>query len=249
MKKMLGFTLCFCFLFSSYAAEQKNEKPPTLSAEVEMSKYVPANECYVLFLLEASGENMLAAKTLFDRKLNEFSDKLKKDFPQVKLEVTPINIGTKNFMFWRPTENPFSPDIAKILICVLPADESMAVKLMDFGIQLGLLPFCGTSREGSFGAVFYGLKDPEKEIDSLYAPASQKLQKEASKLAGMLHRSVVKMEDVSRFVSHQEGYELRSGEMKINLPSDFCSSDMNRIKVSLVLRANFEVAEKSSGEK
>lgn len=249
MKKLIGFVVCCCLLFSIFSAEQKNERLPTISAEAEVSKYVTATECYVLFLLEASGENMLAAKVMFDRKLNDFSEKMKKEFPQGKLEVTSINIGTKDFSLYRSTEAPFFPTIAKILICILPADELMAIKLLDFGIKSGLTPFCGGSRDSSFGAVFYGLSAPEKEIGSLYAPVAQKLQDEALKLAGMLGCSVAKMDDVSRFVPRQEGYEVRFKDIKIILPSEFCSSDKNKIKVSLILRANFEITKKESGKK
>ena len=138
--------------------------------------------------------------------------------------------------------------MAKVLICTLPPDELMAVRFLDFGMKSGLTPFCGASRDGSFGAVFYGLKDSEKELDGLYPAAAQKLQDEARKLAEILGRSVTKMEDVSRFEPRREGYELQFKDMKVILPSEFCNSDRNKIKVTLILHADFVTEGEKSGE-
>ena len=250
MIKITGSILGCFLLFAAFAAEPKAVPTPTLSVSAEVSKYVPATECYVVFLLETSGENMLAAKTRMDEKLKDFSEKARKEFSPVNVEAISINIGTRDFSSFRVAENPFSPTLAKVLICTLPPEELTAVKFLDFGVKSGLTPFCGTSGDGSFGAVFYSLNDKNlgKEFDGLYALAAQKLQTEVQRLADMLGRKVIKMEAVTRFVHRPEEYELRFKDMKVILPSEFCSSDRNKIKVSLVLHANFVTESKKSGE-
>lgn len=246
MKKAFTFVMIAFLLSSAFAAEQTPEKLPVISAEVEVSKYVGASECYVLFLLEGTGETMTDAKMNFDRKLIDITQKIKKDFPQSKLDVMSVNIGTRDFSTYRAVENPFAPNIAKLLIFVLPPDENMAVKLLDFGIKSGLTPFCGESRDGTFGAVFYGLKNPESEIDQLYPTATQQLISQGKKLAVQLQREVVKMDDITRFSPRENPYELRMKNIKIVLPAEFCAADKNKIKVSLILRANFIIRKKGS---
>jgi hypothetical protein len=171
MKKYFVFIFVAVLCSSVFATEQKIERPPSISAEVEVSKYVSGTECYVLFLLEGTGETMQDAQVNFEHKLTEFIQKSKKDFPQSKLDVVSVNVGTRDFSTYRAAENPFAPNITKLLIFVLPPDENMVVKLLDSGIKAGLIPFCGVSQDGSYGAVFYGLKNPAIEIDKLYPQA------------------------------------------------------------------------------
>lgn len=248
MKKISIFLFCVFFLFCGIAGELKAEKLPTISSEVEVSKYVSATECYVLFLVEVTGENMQDAKAKIDLKLNNFTQMTQKDFPDVKSDVISVNIGTKDFSSFRSAENPFTPNIAKVLIFELPPDEDMAIKLLDSGIKSGLVPFCGISRDGTFGAVFYGLKNVDAEIDKLYPEAVQKLQRQAKKLANELGREIVKMDDISRFTPRENPYEIRFKDMKVILPSEFCASDKSKIKVSLSLRSNFIVTEEESAK-
>lgn len=169
-----------------------------------------------------------------------------KDFPDLKLDVISVNVGTRDFSSSRAERNPSSPDIAKVLLCTLPPDETMAIKLLDAGVKSGLTPFCGTSRDGTFGAVFYGLKNADAEIDDLYPQTVQKLQAQANRLSHELGRELVRMDDISRFSPWEDPYELRFKNIKVILPSVFCASDKNKIKVRLILRANFIVKEKKS---
>ena len=249
MKKILFVAMISLGLFSVLAAgstASEKEKLPTISAEVEVSNYVSATECYVLFLLESTGENLQDAKAKFDLKLNNFMELVHKDFPDLKFDVISVNVGTRDFSSFRAEENPFSPDIAKVLLFTLPPDENMALQLLDLGVKSDLMPFCGTSRDGTFGAVFYGLRNANAEIDRLYPQAVQKLQAQANRLSHELGREIVRMDDISRFFPREEPYELRFKNIKVILPSEFCASDKNKIKVPLILRANFIVKEKKS---
>jgi hypothetical protein len=65
-------------------------------------------------------------------------------------------------------------------------------------------------------------------------------------LATHLQREVVKMDDIMRFSPRENPYELRFKDIKAFLPSVFCASDKDKIKISLILRANFIVREKKS---
>lgn len=246
MKKYFIPLFVMALYSSIFATEQKIERPPTISAEVEVTKYVNATECYVLFLLEGTGETMLDAQTNFEHKLAEFTQKSKKDFPQLKLDIISVNIGTKDFYTYRAAENQFTPNITKLLIFILPPEESMAIKLLDSGVKAGLVPFCGVSRDNSYGAVFYGLKDPAVEIDNLYPQAIKKLFLQGEKLATQLQREIVRMDDVTRFSPRENPYEIRFKDIKAFLPSEFCASDKDKIKISLLLRANFIVQGKKS---
>ena len=249
MKKILLAAVISFGLFSVLAADStasEKEKLPTINAEVEVSKYVSATECYVLFLLESTGDNLQDAKAKFDLKLNNFTESIRNDFPDLKMDVISVNVGTRDFSSFRAEENSFSPDIAKVLLFTLPPDENMALKLVDLGVKSGLVPFCGTSRDGTFGALFYGLKKADAEINDLYPQAVQKLHEQANRLSHELGREIVRMDDISRFYPREEDYELRFKNIKVILPSGFCASDRNKIKVPLILRANFIVKEKKS---
>lgn len=251
MKKIFLLAVISFAMLSLLAADSTasgKEKLPTINAEVEVSKYVSATECYVLFLAESSGDSLLDAKTKLDLKLNNFMELVHKDFPDSKLDVISVNIGTRDFGSYRAEENPFSPDIAKVLLCTLPPDENMAIKLLDAGVKSGLTPFCGTSRDNTFGAVFYGLKNADAEIDNLYPQTVQKLKAQANRLSHELGREIVGMDDISRYCPSEELYELRFKGIRATLPSAFCASDKDKIRVPLILRANFIVKEKNPGK-
>lgn len=241
MNKFSIFTLAVFLLLSGLACERKAEHLPTVSSEVEVSKYVGATECYVLFFLEGSGKNLQEAKEKIDLKLNHFIETARKKIPDAQPDVISGNIGPRDFNTYRATKNSFTPDIAKVLLFTLPPDEALAVKLLDAGIESGLVPFCASSPDGTFGAVFYGLRDADAEIDRLYPQAVQELRKQAQKLTDELGREIVQMDDISRYAPRDDPYELRFGDIIVPLPSAFCSSDRNKIKVSLTLRAHFTV--------
>ncbi|MPN54979.1 hypothetical protein SDC9_202658 [bioreactor metagenome] len=122
----------------------------------------------------------------------------------------------------------------------------MAIRLLDSGVKAGLAPFCGTSGDGTFGAIFYGLKNPELEMEQLYQPAIRRLVSQGGKLADQLQREVVKMDDTTRFSPREKPYELRFKDIRVVLPAEFCAADKDKIKISLILRANFIVQEKKA---
>ncbi len=243
MKKFLLTLMVLSGLFSA-SALFGTERLPTIGAEVEVSQYADATECYVLFLLESTGGSLQDAKAKFDLKRNHFMKLVHKDFPGLKSDVISVNVGSRDFSSYRAEERSFCPNIAKVLLFTLPPDENMALKLLDAGVKSGLTPFCGTSRDDTFGAVFYGLKNADAEIDKLYPRAVPKLRTQADRLARELGREVVRMVDISRFFPREEPYELRFKNIKVPLPGGFCASDKNKIKVSLILRANFAVKKK-----
>ncbi|MDR0931495.1 MAG: hypothetical protein LBM70_00530 [Victivallales bacterium] len=98
---------------------------------------------------------MILAKENFDKKHKAFSEKVKNDFPQASEEIYSVNFGTRGFSSYRAEENTFTPTVAKVLIIVIPPDENMALRLLDCGVKSGLVPFCGMSHDGTFGAVFF----------------------------------------------------------------------------------------------
>lgn len=245
MKQCIIVLCCILYLSWSVVAGSSKENFPTISAEAEVSKFVHADECYVLFLLSSTGDSMSAAKVNFEKKEKEFSETVKRDFPEAKFDTIPVNFGTRDFSSYRAAESPFIPDMTKILLFTLPPKEDMAIRLLDCGLKSGLMPFCATSRDGTYGAIFFGLKNSQTELDSLYPLGKRKLFAQAEKLAEELGREIVKMDDISRIIPRDNSYELRFREIKVALPSEFCSIDRNRIKISLTLHANFQVREKN----
>ena len=91
-----------------------------------------------------------------------------------------------------------------------------------------------------------GLKNPEIEIDKLYPQTTKILISQGEKLAAQLQCEIVKMDDLTRFSPRESPYELRFKDIKASLPSEFCSSDKDKIKISLILRADFIVRKKKS---
>ena len=56
MKQCIIVLCCILYLSWSVVAGSSKENFPTISAEAEVSKFVHADECYVLFLLSSTGE-------------------------------------------------------------------------------------------------------------------------------------------------------------------------------------------------
>jgi hypothetical protein len=71
---------------------------------------------------------------------------------------------------------------------------------------------------------FFGLKDSEKEINDLYPQGIRNLYVQAEKLASQLDRKIARMDDLSRFYMRKNPYELRFRDIRITLPSEFCST-------------------------
>ena len=235
---------CILLPLVTFAEEKASKKLPMIYVEAKASRYVSGTESYVLFLLEGTGTTMTEAKKNFDQRLKNFSKKAQKEFSKIKLEVISVNIGTRDFSSYRAAENPVAPTCSKVLIYTIPPDETQAVKLLDAGIKSGLSPFCAATRNGKFGAVFYGIKDSEKKLVPLYPVVTKKLQNEAQKIANILNRKIIRMNDLSDYSSRKDPFTVRFKDIEINLPTKFCSSDKDKIKISLHLRASFEVEDK-----
>ena len=184
---------------------------------------------------EADG---VAAKAAADKKYKAFSEIVKKQFPQAKETIIAVNFGTRDFCSFQLTENPFTPNVTKVLLYTLPPDEDKALELLDCGIQAGLTPFCGASRDGEFGAVFFGLKDPESVIDGLYPACNQKLIQEVQKLSR--GQELFQIKSATRDFPLERFHEIYYKDIKIILPSEFCSTEKSRIKVTLILRATLQ---------
>ncbi len=239
MKKI--FTVLFC-LAAGFAVLADDGGKPGFSAEATVSRFVEANECYVLLLLEGTGENMMAAKADFDKKYNAFAEAVKTKFPQAVGTVIAVNYGTRDFGTFRLSESPFAPSVLKVLLFTIPADEKMALELLDCGMEHGLAPFCGASPDGRFGAVFFGLKDPAPVLDSLYPQCFAELSREVENLAKMQNISAeTKAEYAARSLPlpQEAFYEVQYKEIKVTLPSEFCSTEKDQVKVTLQLSATF----------
>lgn len=245
MKYILTLFCGLLLLFSLSAAENSEEKFPTISAEAEVETFVRADTCHVLFLLKGTGRDMQSARSDFETRKKAFTENISRDFPGVSCDVISVNYGTDNFSDYRAAETPFEPNVTKLLLLTLPPDEELAVRLLDCGREAGLTPFCGASRDGRFGALYFGLKNPQPELDRLYPRAARKLFSEAERLANVLGRKVVRMEDLSRFVPRDAAYEVQFKAIKVILPGEFYSVDRERIRIALHLHANFAVREKN----
>ncbi len=238
MKKIVVCLTALLLCFAVFAAE---ERMPNLVAETEVFEYVPATECYVLFLLEGCEGSMTEALAAFNRKWKAFTETAVKEFPAAKLEAFSVNIGTREFHSYRATENPVIPTVTKIIFCTLPPDEEMAVKLLDAGVKAGLLPFCAASRDGSFGAVYYGVKDAGETLKRFYPIAADKLWREAAKLGNISEREILRSVEFRRYVPNDGSGELRFKEIRFRLPGEFTGSDP-KVRVSLFLRGEFATA-------
>ncbi len=69
-------SLCgLLLLFSLSAAENGEEKFPTISAEAEVETFVRADMCHVLFLLKG-GKDMQSARSDFETRKKAFTEKI-----------------------------------------------------------------------------------------------------------------------------------------------------------------------------
>lgn len=216
------------------------DRPPAIAVEVEQVRNVKATECYVLFLLTASGDDLQTAKQKLDASLAPFLAQGRKDFPAAQWDILTVNAGTRDYESFRPAYTQYVPAIGRVLLVTLPPDEDMALRLADAGVKAGLTLFCGSnSREGSFGAIYYGLKDPEAAIAGLFPEAVRLLRARGEQLARAQGRKIADMNTTARPVPFRPGYEVFFRGFRVVLPSLYCSTDPNRVRISLTVQASF----------
>ncbi len=241
MKKTVIFALLLLSAFGMIYAEEKKDDKPQLGVSVEVSRTVAATECYVLFLAEASDATVAEAKTAVDNQLQSFCDEARKSFPGISFSIVTSNIGMRDVGSYRAKEKPVIPAVSKVLICTIPPDELQAAQLLDDGVKAGLLPACGSSYDGIYGAIFYGVKEPEKAIADTLPIATRKLWAEAEKLAALQNGKVGPMLYIYQKTLSEKTWPVSCRDAKISLPSKFNSADKDSICVSLAFSAGFEL--------
>lgn len=223
--------------FTLSGEEAKSGRTPFLGLDVEVSQTVPATECYVLFLLEQSGASVFEAQKALDEKYRNFTAEVGKAFPGIAV--------TRERADSEPPPGAMLPKLRQLVLCTIDPDESKAARLLDFGINKGLTPFCAAADNGTFGAVYYGVRDPEKTLAELLQTGARKLLDKAGQYAAMQNCVLDRQSYIAYRISPEEKLRLSCNRVFITLPADFHGSDRNRIPISLTVHGNFELKQKN----
>ena len=93
------------------------------------------------------------------------------------------------------------------------------------------------------GAVYYGIDNTKAAEEQLYQEAAAKLRKEAERLANLMKRKVILLKNIRRFPERNNSSTAEYREIRCFLPAAFCSSDPNKVRISMDFAAIFEISE------
>jgi hypothetical protein len=204
--------------------------------------FVPATECYVLFLLESRGDSLTDALSRSEKKLASFLKLVQKKFPEARCNVTTVSTGIPLYGTFYTGEKSAAPTISKVLVFTLPPDENMAIQLADSGTKANLELFSGKSNNDSSGAIYYGICDADRELDKLFPTALKRLLKEAENNSRYFRNKKLRLYDLEKF-SDKNNFVVEYKSIKIRLPGTFVSADKKQIPIVLVLKGKFRPGE------
>ena len=236
MKKW-GFCLTFCLLLCATAGEV-----PTLGVETTVTATMKATTAYVAFLVRGQGLLISDAQKACDANITAVSKEIKKRFKDARIDTTTVNTGTKDFQGWRAAGAKIEPDVTQLVTVTLPPDETLAAEILDIAIRKGAIPFC-SDRTELRGAVYYGVDNTEAAEEQLYQEAAAKLRKKAELLANSMERKVVLLRDIRSSTDRSSCNTAKFQGIQCILPAPVCSSDPNKVRISMDFAAIFEISE------
>lgn len=231
----------FCLIFGLLLNAFSNDKP-VLEVKTTVTTTVKATNAYVAFLVRGQGLLISDAQKACDANITVVSEEIKKRFKAAQIDTTTINTGTKDFQGWRAAGAKIEPDVTQLVVVTLPPDETLAVEILDIAVGKGAILFC-SDRAELLGAVYYGIDNTEATEEQLYQEAAAKLRKEAERLANLMKRKVILLKNIRRFPERNNSSTAEFQEIRCFLPTAFCSSDPNKVRISLDFAAIFEISE------
>lgn len=238
MKRLILLAVC-CVL--GVMAEEVKTEPVLLEVAAAMPMTLRANEGYVLLWAEAKDVSLTGARDKVQQKIDAFSAMVQNDFPEARIEVISKNVGLAEKNHYSQLENDVAMAVQRVLIVTIPPDEAMAVKLLDAGTVAGLTPFCADFPFGMSGAVFYGVRDEQKQMAPLYDELLRKLWREAELVAGVMKKRPGQLQKVTRYWRHMSRSEVRRGDFQVMLPVQYVGTDPEYIAVTVDLKGDFEL--------
>ena len=236
MRKWI-FCLIFGLLFNAFSNDE-----PVLEIKTTVTTTAKATNAYVAFLVRGQGLLISDAQKACDANITAVSEKIKERFKTAQIDTTTVNTGTKDFQGWRAPGPQIEPDVTQLVTVTLPPDETLAAEILDIAIRKGAIPFC-SDRPELLGAVYYGIDNTEAAEEQLYQEAAAKLRKEAERLANLMKRKVIQLKNIRRFPERNNSSTAEYREIRCFLPAAFCSSDPNKVRISMDFAAIFEISE------
>ena len=132
--------------------------------------------------------------------------------------------------------------MTQLVTVTLPPDETLAADILDIAIRKGAIPFC-SDRTELRGAVYYGVDNTEAAEEQLYQEAAAKLRKKAELLANSMERKVVLLRDIRSSTDRSSCNTAKFQGIQCILPAPVCSSDPNKVRISMDFAAIFEISE------
>ena len=220
MRKWI-FCLIFGLLFNAFSNDE-----PVLEVKTTVTTTAKATNAYVAFLVRGQGLLISDAQKACD----------------AQIDTTTINTGTKDFQGWRAAGAKIEPDVTQLVTVTLPPDETLAAEILDIAIRKGAIPFC-SDRTELRGAVYYGVDNTEAAEEQLYQEAAAKLRKKAELLANSMERKVVLLRDIRSSTDRSSCNTAKFQGIQCILPAPVCSSDPNKVRISMDFAAIFEISE------
>ena len=236
MRKWI-FCLIFGLLFNAFSNDE-----PVLEIKTTVTTTAKATNAYVAFLVRGQGLLISDAQKACDANITAVSEKIKERFKTAQIDTTTVNTGTKDFQGWRAAGAKIEPDVTQLVTVTLPPDETLAAEILDIAIRKGAIPFCSDTTE-LLGAVYYGIDNTEAAEEQLYQEAAAKLRKKAELLANSMERKVVLLRDIRSSTDRSSCNTAKFQGIQCILPAPVCSSDPNKVRISMDFAAIFEISE------
>ena len=244
MKRIIGLIAAAAIMWSVGAEEKRL---PPLSVETEIAATVRPTHAYILFL--AGGQGLTVSDALRDcnQKTAAVSEAIRRQFPDAAIETEIVNTGNRDF--GNSDRDSFAPDVTRLIQVTIPADARRAAQILDIALRMGLTPFLASLNSfapdqlSCSGAILYGSREPEAELDRLCRTACRKLWKQAERLARMRNCKVTGLQELNHFRVHRFQNAVTFRSFLHTLPVDFYSSDPEKVRIPLLLVGKFEVME------
>ena len=242
MKRIIGLIAAAAIIWS---AEAEEKRLPPLSVETEIAATVRPTHAYILFLADGRGLTVSDALRDCNQKTAAVSEAIRRQFPDAAIETEIVNTGNRDSE--NSDRDSFAPDVTRLIQVTIPADARRAAQILDIALRMGLTPFLASLNSfasdqlSCSGAIFYGIRNLDADVDRLCETAYPKLWKRAEKLAKLQSCKVVKLQELDRYFIHRSRNPIKFQSIAHTLPVDFYSGDPEKIRISLSLDAKFEV--------
>lgn len=126
---------------------------------------------YILFLAGGQGLTVSDSPARLNQKTAAVSEAIRRQFPDAAIETEIVNTGNRDF--GNSDRDSFAPDVTRLIQVTIPADARRAAQILDIALRMGLTPFLASLNSfasdqlSCSGAIFYGIRNLDADVDRL----------------------------------------------------------------------------------